>query len=50
MAPAEPFPRAFVILAERVIQQLTRLDKDLEEVSVELGLTRMEPPTSPRLE
>jgi len=40
LAPPEPFPRAFVILAERVIQQLTKLDKDLEEVSVELGLAR----------
>ena len=46
LAPLEPFPRAFVALAERVIERLTQLDKDLEEVLVELGLTRTEPPTS----
>jgi hypothetical protein len=46
LAPLEPFPRAFVTLAERVIQRLTQLDEDLEEVLVELGLTRSEPPSS----
>jgi hypothetical protein len=46
LAPIEPFPRPFVTLAERVIERLTQLDKDLEEVLVELGLTRTEPPTS----
>jgi hypothetical protein len=45
LAPLEPFPRAFITLAERVIERLTQLDRDLEEVLVELGLTR-EPPTS----
>jgi hypothetical protein len=46
LAPSEPFPRAFVILAERVFERLTQLDQDLEEVLVELGLTRTEPPKS----
>ena len=46
LAPLEPFPRAFVTLAERVIERLTQLDEDLEEVLVELGLTRSEPPSS----
>jgi len=39
-APSEPFPRAFVSLAQRVIERLTQLDNDLEEVLGELGLRR----------
>ena len=40
LAPLPPFPRATVVLTERIIERLTIVDRDLEEVLMALGLQR----------
>jgi hypothetical protein len=35
-----PFPRATVIVAEQIVDHLTKVDSELEEVLVGLGLQR----------
>ncbi len=37
-SPLPPFPRATVILTERIIDRLAKVDEELEEVLVGLGL------------
>jgi hypothetical protein len=39
LGPLPPFPRASVALSERVIDRLTKVDQDLEELLVALGLS-----------
>jgi hypothetical protein len=41
-APLPPFPRATVALTERIVDRLTKIDQDLEEVLIALGLARHE--------
>jgi hypothetical protein len=38
LAPLPPFPRASVVLTERIIERLTEVDVDLREVLAALGL------------
>ena len=40
LTPIPPFPRATVILTERIIERLTKVDTELEEVLLALGLQR----------
>lgn len=40
VAPLPPFPRATVLLTERIIDRLAKVDGELEEVLVALGLER----------
>jgi hypothetical protein len=44
LSPVSRFPRATIILTERIVDRLTKLEKDLEEVLVALGLSHTEPP------
>jgi len=37
-SPLPPFPRATVVLTERIIERLTKVDQELEEVLLGLGL------------
>jgi len=37
-APLPPFPRATVVLTERIVERLTKVDRELEEVLAALGL------------
>jgi hypothetical protein len=38
LAPLPPFPRSTVVLTERIIERLTKVDQDLDEVLMALGL------------
>jgi hypothetical protein len=38
LAPLPPFPRATVVITERIVEELTRVEQDLREVLVALGL------------
>ena len=38
IAPLPPFPRATVIITERIVDDLKRVERDLREVLVALGL------------
>ena len=38
LAPLPPFPRATVVITERIVEQLTKVELDLREVLVALGL------------
>ena len=40
LTPLAPFPRATVLLTERIIDRLTKVDLELEEVLLGLGVTR----------
>ena len=40
LTPLPPFPRATVILTERVIDRLSKVEIELEEVLLGLGVTR----------
>ena len=40
LSPLPPFPRATVVLTERIIERLTKVDGELEEVLLALGLER----------
>ncbi len=40
LAPLPPFPRATVVMTERIIDRLAKVDTELEEVLVALGLER----------
>lgn len=40
IAPLPPFPRATLIVARRIVDDLERVEHDLREVLVALGLTR----------
>jgi len=44
VAPLPPFPRATVLLTERVVERLTKLDRELEEILIALGLSASRPP------
>jgi len=46
LAPLPPFPRTTVVLTQRIIEQLTKVDKELEDVLVALGLVGLERPAS----
>ena len=37
-SPLPPFPKATVILTERIIERLTKVDQELEELLLGLGL------------
>jgi hypothetical protein len=37
-SPLPPFPRATVLLTERIIERLTKVETELEEVLLALGL------------
>ena len=39
-SPLPPFPRATVIVAESIVERLTSVESELEEVLVGLGLSR----------
>jgi hypothetical protein len=39
LSPLPPFPRATVIITERIIDRLAKVDSELEEVLLGLGLT-----------
>jgi hypothetical protein len=39
IAPLPPFPRASLIITERIVDDLKRVDRDLRDVLVALGLT-----------
>ena len=39
-SPLPPFPRATVIVTERIVEHLTKVDSELEEVLIGLGLQR----------
>jgi hypothetical protein len=43
LAPLPPFPRATVVLTERIIERLTQVDKELEKLLMALGLVGLEP-------
>jgi hypothetical protein len=38
IAPPAPFPRATLIITERIVDDLKRVDRDLRDVLVALGL------------
>ena len=38
LAPLPPFPRATVVMTEQIVEQLTKVERDLREVLVALGL------------
>lgn len=38
LAPLPPFPRTTVVITERIVEQLTKVEQDLREVLVALGL------------
>ena len=38
VAPVPPFPRATLIITERIVDDLKRVDRDLRDVLVALGL------------
>lgn len=38
LAPLPPFPRATVVMTERIVEHLTKVDKELREVLGALGL------------
>jgi hypothetical protein len=40
LSPLPPFPRATILLTERVIDRLAKVDLELEEVLLGLGVTR----------
>lgn len=40
LTPLPPFPRATVIITERIVERLTKVDVDLREVLVALGLEK----------
>lgn len=40
VAPLPPFPRASVILTERVVGHLTAVEHDLEQILIALGIKR----------
>jgi len=40
LAPLPPFPRATVLLTRRIVDRLTTVDRELEEVLLALGLER----------
>ena len=40
IAPLPPFPRATIIVAERIVDDLKRVDRDLRDVLVAMGLHR----------
>ncbi|HUK33637.1 MAG TPA: hypothetical protein VLV86_06990 [Vicinamibacterales bacterium] len=42
-SPLPPFPRATAVLTERIIERLTKVDSELEEVLMALGLERPRP-------
>jgi hypothetical protein len=46
LAPLPPFPRATVVLTERIIERLTKVDMELEKVLMALGLVGPGRPTS----
>ena len=37
-SPLPPFPRATVMVTERIVEHLTKVDSELEEVLIGLGL------------
>ena len=47
LSPLPPFPRATVLLTERIIDRLSKVDLELEEVLIGLGVAR--PPRGDRL-
>ena len=40
VAPLPPFPRASVLITERIVSDLKRVERDLRDVLVALGLVR----------
>jgi hypothetical protein len=38
LAPLPPFPRATVVMTEQIVEQLTKVERDLRGVLVALGL------------
>lgn len=40
LSPLPPFPRATVLLTERIIERLAKVDSELEEVLLALGVRR----------
>ena len=40
LSPLPPFPRATVVVAERIIDRLATVESELEEVLLGLGLSR----------
>ena len=47
LTPLPPFPRATILLTERVIDRLSKVDIELEEILVGLGVAR--PPRDAKL-
>jgi hypothetical protein len=39
-APLPPFPRRTIIVTERIVERLTKVDEELREVLVALGLEK----------
>jgi hypothetical protein len=39
LAPTPPFPRATVVVAERIIDNLKKVEQDLRDALVDLGLS-----------
>ena len=40
LSPLPPFPRATVLLTERIVERLTKVDTELDEVLLGLGIER----------
>jgi hypothetical protein len=47
VAPLPPFPRSTVVITERIVDHLTKVDRDLREVLVALGLEDSRNQTAP---
>jgi len=47
VAPLPPFPRSTVLVTERIVEHLTKVDRDLREVLVALGLQDLMSRTAP---
>jgi hypothetical protein len=43
LAPLPPFPRTSLILAERIVEHLTKVDEELREMLVALGVVSSAP-------
>jgi hypothetical protein len=47
ISPLPPFPRATVLLTQRIVDKLTTVESELEEILLGLGIARP-PESSPR--
>jgi hypothetical protein len=45
-SPLPPFPRATVLVTQRIVDKLTTVESELEEVLIGLGIARPVPPRS----